>query len=317
MAYAKKSIQYNNLFRSRAVINLVILGMLFYILAAGISGFDSSFQAIKNANVMHVILGLGFLMLSFFAAALTYWLLAPKRVSLHQLVLVQISGGLVNRLLPAGLGGLGLNAYYFKRHGYSLPAATALVATNNMLGFFGNVVLVAVSMVFFSVGIISVRLPEIPFLVAGGILAAVLSGLVYAVIKHMRIVNISTFWHQSIRYVVLMGRRPWNFFGALLSSSCVTFLHACAMYSVILATATEASWAIALLATSVGAFIGASVPTPGGIGGAEAGIAAVLITFAVPAASAITIALIYRLLSYWLPLIPGYFAFRFIEKKYL
>jgi undecaprenyl-diphosphatase len=68
---------------------------------------------------------------------------------------------------------------------------------------------------------------------------------------------------------------------------------------------------------SIGVLAGTVTPTPGGVVGAEAGLAAALVAYGVPAASAIAIALLYRLVTYWLPMVPGFVVFLAIRKKYL
>jgi len=63
--------------------------------------------------------------------------------------------------------------------------------------------------------------------------------------------------------------------------------------------------------------LGAAVPTPGGLGGIEAGILAGLIACGVPAAPALAATLIYRGLTYWAPIIPGLFVLPWVRKRYL
>ena len=63
--------------------------------------------------------------------------------------------------------------------------------------------------------------------------------------------------------------------------------------------------------------VGVATPTPGGIVGVEAGLAGGFIAYGVPADTALAIALLYRLITYWLPLIPGFIAFRIVQHRYL
>jgi uncharacterized protein (TIRG00374 family) len=90
-----------------------------------------------------------------------------------------------------------------------------------------------------------------------------------------------------------------------------------ALFLVLHSLGLEVSWLVALFAISIGAFAGAAVPTPGGVGGAEAGIGATLVACGVASDSAVLAALVYRGLTYWLPLLPGYAAFRIVERRYI
>jgi undecaprenyl-diphosphatase len=122
---------------------------------------------------------------------------------------------------------------------------------------------------------------------------------------------------QSAEYARLLMSRPLRTLSALLSSMGLTSLHSLGLYCVLLSLNIHANWPLALLAVSAGSLGSGLAPTPGGLGGAEAGIAAVLVGFSVPPSDAAAAALIYRGITYWLPLLPGYIALRVVEKRYL
>jgi uncharacterized protein (TIRG00374 family) len=57
-------------------------------------------------------------------------------------------------------------------------------------------------------------------------------------------------------------------------------------------------------------------PTPGGIGGVEAAVTAVIVSANVAPSLALAAVVVYRIVSYWLPIIPGYLAFRLATKDH-
>jgi uncharacterized protein (TIRG00374 family) len=59
--------------------------------------------------------------------------------------------------------------------------------------------------------------------------------------------------------------------------------------------------------------IGAAVPTPGGVGGVEAALTAALLSFGVDNATAAAIVLFFRILTFWLPTLPGYLFMRYTQ----
>jgi len=63
------------------------------------------------------------------------------------------------------------------------------------------------------------------------------------------------------------------------------------------------------------AAIGAVSPTPGGLGAVEAALVAGLIGLGVPPGPAIAGVLSFRLITYWLPVIPGVVAFRVLRRR--
>jgi undecaprenyl-diphosphatase len=65
-----------------------------------------------------------------------------------------------------------------------------------------------------------------------------------------------------------------------------------------------------------GTALAAASPTPGNIGAVEVTLSAGLIAIGVPSADAVAAVLIYRLLTFWLPLVPGFVAFRYLQAKH-
>jgi uncharacterized protein (TIRG00374 family) len=74
----------------------------------------------------------------------------------------------------------------------------------------------------------------------------------------------------------------------------------------------------AIITISLGSLGVAVTPLPGGAVGAEAAIAATLVQFGVSADLAIAIALVYRAVTFWVPLLPGFIASQYaLKKEYL
>ena len=64
-----------------------------------------------------------------------------------------------------------------------------------------------------------------------------------------------------------------------------------------------------------GSAIGSIIPTPGGLGGVEAALTAGLTAAGVPGAVAVSVVLLFRLLTFWLPVPFGWAALRFLEHQ--
>ena len=64
-----------------------------------------------------------------------------------------------------------------------------------------------------------------------------------------------------------------------------------------------------------GTAVAAASPTPGNVGAVEVALSAGLVAVGVPSGAAVAAVLIYRLLTFWLPLVPGFIAFRYLQAK--
>ncbi len=113
---------------------------------------------------------------------------------------------------------------------------------------------------------------------------------------------------NSIREV--LGQR-WKA-ASLLSSGRLFFDFWC-LLATIRATGAKPNASLVLLAYAVAGLLKLIPITPGGLGIVEAGLSGLLILAGVPAGAAVVATLAYRIISYWLPILVGpfaYFAFR-------
>jgi uncharacterized protein (TIRG00374 family) len=65
-----------------------------------------------------------------------------------------------------------------------------------------------------------------------------------------------------------------------------------------------------------GSALGSIIPTPGGLGAVEAALTAGLTAAGVPGAAAVSAVLLFRLLTFWLPVPLGWIAFNYLERNH-
>jgi undecaprenyl-diphosphatase len=63
------------------------------------------------------------------------------------------------------------------------------------------------------------------------------------------------------------------------------------------------------------AAIAAAAPSPGGLGAIEAALIAGLTGVGMQAGPAVSAVLLYRLATYWLPVAPGWLAWRVLQRR--
>ena len=64
-----------------------------------------------------------------------------------------------------------------------------------------------------------------------------------------------------------------------------------------------------------GSALGAIVPTPGGVGAVEAALTAGLVAAGLHGTEAASAVLLFRLLTFWLPVPIGWVALNYLERK--
>lgn len=301
----------------RALINLIIVGLALYVVVPATGGLSRGTEALRLANPSFVLLAVLCIMASYAIAAVTYRLLAIQSIAYLPTLYIQIAGGFVNRLLPAGLGGIGLNAIYLMKHRHSTAAATAVVTTNNFVGFIGNAVLVTVGLVLVPSAIPDVSLPKFSgqAIVVALLLSAVCFGFI--ALRHSWYTLARKFSGQTLKYIAQYSHHARRFIFAILSSMILTALHSTALYLIAGSINIDISAVQALIVVTIGVFAGAALPTPGGIGGAEAGLIATLAAYGIDPSAALAVVLVYRGITFWAPLLPGFLMLQVVEKKYL
>jgi uncharacterized membrane protein YbhN (UPF0104 family) len=268
--------------------------------------------------------------LHYLATAVTARAAAGIRLNLRETVLVQLAAAAANRLTPAGLGGSALNARYFTRRGVDRHAAVGAVAVMGLLGAVAD--LVVLSLLVFGG-----RLVGLGGAVQGiSVLHAKLAGItstftsVWLWVAALAVVTAGAGlwlalrrrhdaggWRRIFDPVVDLVRHPRRLAVLMTASGSTTLVLALAFaasVAMVPGSAPHTSTAGLLVAFMAGAAAGNAIPTPAGIGSAEVAFVAVLVALGVPAAHALEVVLIFRLITFWLPAVVGVFAARGLRR---
>ncbi|MEK7594941.1 MAG: lysylphosphatidylglycerol synthase transmembrane domain-containing protein [Patescibacteria group bacterium] len=293
---------------------LLVIGL--YVIVPQFGEFKSSWHLLSKPQPVWVLLAVLLTMLTYFAGAMTYVLLAFKRLRYVQVVLVQLAAMFVNRLLPSGIGALGANYLYLRHAKHTSTQAGSMVAINNLLGVLGHGLLVALTLLLYS-GVTSLAISNNDFVGSVAkvlIVVGVLAVIMLVIFGRKKFVStLADLRKQLLTY----RRRPWRLPAALLSSVVLTLFNVLCLVSCALALGVHLPFAVILLIFSFGVGAGAVTPTPGGLGGFEAGLAAGFVAYHVASPTALAVALLYRLISYWMPLVIGALAFIVCQQKQL
>jgi uncharacterized membrane protein YbhN (UPF0104 family) len=294
---------------------IVVTGL--YVLAPRMGSFKNSLPAVANADYAYIGLGILAWLSTFFTSALVYKFIALKPLKYHRTLLVQLASGFTNRLVPAGIGTLTLNISYLSKSGHTAVQAASLAALNNFLGFAGNVFLLlialAISPVYINNGLhIHIHRSTL-------IAVAILGLLVLLVIFKKAGSRILKAIKNAVGLITRnIIKKPSYFLAALVASMAVTCGYTLSLYSVGLALNVHISFAQTLLALTLGVAVATITPTPGGLGGAEAGLVAALISLGVASHQALAMVLTYRLIVYWLPIVPGFICLQLaLRRRYV
>jgi len=289
--------------------------LVLYVLVPQIKYFHNSFATIRHADYAFVGWGVLFVVGTYVAAAATYCFVSYYKLNYWRTVLIQVADGFTNRLLPAGAGGIATNVVYLSRLHKSRIKAGLVVGLNNLIGFVGHLFLLFILLSANSISgsrIITIKLPENLGLVVAIVALVVLIGILF----RRRLARLAPNNANSIADAVKsVLQHPRRMLAAFVSSMVLTVCYALTLYMVMLALNVHISLPQVFIVLTVGVAALAVTPTPGGLGGVEAGIVAAQISVGVTADQALSVAFVYRVLTYWLPLLPGFVALRVALKR--
>jgi uncharacterized protein (TIRG00374 family) len=220
---------------------------------------------------------------------------------------VQLAGSLVNQLLPAGTGGMAVTMRFLRRQGLTRGAAAAAMGLNQVVGVIVHMALLCTVL---AVEPGSVPLPHLSAeTIVVSILVAVLAGVLVAVARRVprpegRESLVARVRNEVAKLSAVM-RDPSRAAALWFGSLATPLLQAVALYAVARSVGVELTpWHLAAVYLAASA-LAAVVPTPGGLGALDLTIAATLIGSGVPATTAATTVVAFRLMTSWLPLLPG------------
>jgi uncharacterized membrane protein YbhN (UPF0104 family) len=315
---AKKSAAASVLAPGKGRLVFLLFFLLFlYVVVPRLGNFSESFSALGSAQPHLIILALGCLLLTYFFAAGMYYLLAFEPLRYGRTLVVQTASGFTNRVLPGGLGVITLYVQYLRKSGHSLSQAIAVSGTNNLLGVIEHLLLMGFALLVTP----EVLVGRADFSRSGRFWAALTVVVSVIIINLLIFGRLRRYLHGLLKdifkHMALYRKRPKRLAAALFCSILLTLSHVAIFYLCARALDIGVSPTQAFVVFTVGIIAASVTPTPGGLVGAEAGLTAGLIVYDVTAPMALATALLYRFLTYWLPLVPGFIVFITNRRLYL
>jgi undecaprenyl-diphosphatase len=304
--------------RLKSLLAIAAAAGAFYFILPQLAHVGSSWQALQSAHWAWLPVVLAASALTYLASAAALISAVPGPIPFWPTTLTQAASSFVNRVSPANVGGMALNARFLQKRGVPPGAGIAAVGVNALMGAVAHLVLMVI---FFTLAghelAHTFKLPppsKLLLILAG---AAALVGIVLATSRGRRfaaarILPALRSAAASLRTVAASPLKLALLFGA---SAMVTLAYIAGLVGSVHAFGGGVGIA-EIGAVYLGAAVIAAVsPTPGGLGAIEAALVAGLTGVGMHAGPAVSAVLTYRLATYWLPIVPGWLSWRFLQKR--
>jgi glycosyltransferase 2 family protein len=303
-------------FRWKTVVTTVALAAAAYLLIGEISGVDvlGTLGQSDPAWLATAVLASA---VTYLAAAIGIAAFVPKRLSIWRGFCVQLASAFVGVAMPPTVGHVAINARYLHREKVDEGTIAAAVTVSQLVNVLTTVLLLIVLGVLTGSGLSRFKIAPgadllIGLAVVGGVIIVVLAVpqtrrmVTGAVWPHLRQIwpRLLDALSQPLRLGIGAGANL--LLTAAYTVALLAALHAVGAHPAVLATA------VVFLA---GNAVGSATPTPGGIGGVEAVMAAGLTAIGIPAHEAIPAVLLFRMATFWLPIPAGWISYVLLQRR--
>ncbi|GAA3820091.1 lysylphosphatidylglycerol synthase domain-containing protein [Streptomyces phyllanthi] len=275
---------------------------------------------VQNAEWGWVAAAVAFSALSYVAAAMSLLGFVPERVPFLRTVAAQVAGSFVKIVAPAAVGGVALNARFLQRAGVRPGLAVASVGASQLFGL-GCHILMLLSFGYLTGTEKTPSLSPSRTVIAGLLTVAVLVLVVTSVpfLRKFVVTRVRSLFAGVVPRMLDVLQRPQKLITGIGGMVLLTACFVMCLDASIRAFGREDMPALSIASVAVvflaGNALGSAAPTPGGVGAVEATLTVGLIAVGLPQEVAVPAVLLYRLLTLWLPVLPGWLAFNQLTRK--
>ena len=293
---------------------VVSIGLLLYIVLPKLGRIEKTLLLVKSANLIFIFIALIGSFLNYAMAAFALRGIVKERLSYWAFLASNFAATFVSGIAPQAIGGVFFMERFLEKNKVKKATAITVLAINSFAGGFVHFVLAVIVLVF--VTKTGIHLSSIIRKPPKWVLYLVLSLLVVLlVLFFVRLRKGLDFIKKSFESFKLLEKEPKRIGRLLLGCFGVTFFDIFALAFSLWAFKASIPLLQVAAVYLVGAAIGAASPTPGGLGAVEAALVAGLLAFGLPVEEAVPGVLIYRLLTFWLPILAGVFTFRSLKRQ--
>lgn len=301
-------------FRPRTLITIILSAIAAYIVLSQLSQVDL-YRVVTTANWAWSGVALVASFVSFVAAALMLRGFVPEHLPLWRTVLVQLASSFVKLVAPAAVGGVAINTRYLQKRGIRPASAVASVGASQLIMLVFHIALLLLFAYITGSNTATSFTPS-RGLVLALLAVALLAVVVLGVPPLRRLVNkrLRGLFSNVLPRLLDVLQSPRKMVEASVGTLMITIAFVVCLYACVQAFGGEISFtAVAVVYLTANA-IGSAAPTPGGLGAVEAALILGLTLAGLPRELATSAVLLHRLLTFWLPVLPGWASFTYLQR---
>jgi undecaprenyl-diphosphatase len=301
----------------RTLLMIAVLAGAFYFLLPQLAQADDAWDAFTNADLKWVPVMLVLSALTYVGAAFGIMGSVAQHLRFLPTLLAQVASSFINRVTPASVGGMVLNARFLEKSGVDAASSIAAVGLSSVAGLAVHLVMTVAFFIWsgselgkaFSLPSTSTLLLVLAILSSAiGLLLATRWGrrkLLQPLVKGVRSAagNLARVSRSPLKLALLFG-------GSLV----ITLANVFCLYVAVVALGGDDGVAKVGAVYLAGRALASAAPTPGNLGAIEAALVAGLTGIDVEAGIAVSAVLTFRVATYWLPIVPGWLCWQLVQR---
>jgi uncharacterized protein (TIRG00374 family) len=301
--------------KGRTLLSIIAGAFAAYFLLSQISRVPLT-DAIARADWAWAAIALLASALSYVAAAAALAGFVPERLNFVRTVLAQVAGSFVKLVAPAAVGGVALNTRYLQKSGVRPGLAVASVGASQLVGLGSHITLLLI----FGYITGTEKTPSLSpsrTVMAGLLTAGVLALVVTAIPGLRKFVSarVRSLFAGVVPRMLDVLQRPGKLITGMGGTLMVTVSFVVCLDACIRAFGGHLSYASIAVVYLAANAVGSAAPTPGGVGAIEAALTLALVAAGLGSEVATPAVLLFRLLTFWLPVLPGWLSFSYLTRK--
>ncbi|MEW9549611.1 YbhN family protein [Nonomuraea sp. NPDC050783] len=301
-------------FRPRTLVTIIASAIAAYFLLSQLSQVNL-YQVVTTANWAWSGLALLASFVSFVAAALMLRGFVPEPLPLWRTVLVQFASSFVKLVAPAAVGGVAINTRYLQKRGIAPASAVASVGASQLIMLVFHIALLLLFAYITGSNTATSFTPSrglVLVLLALAVLVVVVLGV--PPLRRLITARMRRLFGNVLPRLLDVLQSPRKMIEACAGTLMITITFVTCLDACVSAFGGSLSFtAVAVVYLTANA-IGSAAPTPGGLGAVEGALALGLTVAGLPAELATSAVLLHRLLTFWLPVLPGWAAFTYLQR---
>jgi len=299
----------------RTLLTIVAGTVAGYVLLSQLAQVDL-IGLVRSADLRWALVALVLAFLTFVGASLSLSGFVPEKLSHVRTFAAQLAAAFATLVSPPTVGAVAVNVRYLQRSGLHPALAAASVGVSQVFAFFLHIAMLFV--VGFLAGTnssIELSPPAWAIWAVVGVVVILALLLLFGPVRKILVDRVRPIFNEVGPRLVTLTQQPWKIvegMGGILLLNAAFAL--CMIACVEAFESGPMNYAAIALVYLAGSTLGQAAPTPGGLGAVEAAYVFGLTAAGVDSGVAVSATLLFRLLTFWLPTLPGYWSFNWLQR---